>query len=126
MRWSELWVCIPLLSCHIRWQENVCAQVIFQKSFFIFSRKNKTEVIEAVQDGKKMNFVQWKNACGFKCDSQSCKVNCKYHRIFIRLKEKEKKKVAFFFQRESWKNAEKKQYRLNCWEIVILEQVILS
>lgn len=48
-------------------------------------------VIEAVQDRRKLNFVLWNNACGFQCDSQSCNVKSRKHKILIRLKEKQKK-----------------------------------
>lgn len=61
------------------------------KEFLFFLSRIKTGVIEAVQDGRKLNFVHWNNACGFQHDSQSCKVESRKHKILIRLKEKQKK-----------------------------------
>lgn len=62
----------------------------FTFPFFFFLRELR-QVIEAVQDRRKLNFVLWNNACGFQCDSQSCNTESRKHKILIRLKEKQKK-----------------------------------
>lgn len=62
-----------------------------------FLSRIKTGVIEAVQDGTKLNSVHWNNTCGFQCTSERCKVKSRKCKILIRLKEKQKGISLYIF-----------------------------